>query len=247
MSGEALRFLHPDWLAPSNVRALVTTRAGGASAGAFASFNLGAHTGDDSTAVHENRVRLRDAAALPADPVWLKQVHGTNVVDAAAVVPGTAADGAYSRRKRVVCAVLTADCLPVFVCNRQGTEVGLLHAGWRGLAAGIIEAGLRALRSPPGQLLVWLGPAISVKAYEVGDDVRTAFISRDPRAAEAFTAGTAGKWSMDLYRLARQRLAAQGVCSIYGGEYCTATQPDLFYSHRRDGVTGRMASLIWRQ
>lgn len=245
MNEGQLRFLHPDWPAPANVRALHTLRSGGASAGAYASFNLGEHVGDDPARVAQNRANLRIAARLPADPVWLRQVHGTRVVDAAAATPGIEADGAYARRPYVVCGVMTADCLPIFVCDRKGGEVGLLHAGWRGLAAGIIEAALNELQSPAEELLVWFGPAIGPRAYEVGAEVRAAFMRHDARAADAFAPGAGDRWYMDLCRLARQRLAARGVTAIYGGAYCTATQPDLFFSYRRDGVTGRMASLIW--
>jgi YfiH family protein len=244
MTGD-LRFLYPDWPAPENVRAVNTTRRGGVSAAAYHSFNLAGHVGDDPTGVAENRARLRAALHLPADPLWMRQVHGTDVVDAAVVSGGIEADGAYTNRKNIVCAVLTADCLPIFICNRQGTEVGLLHAGWRGLAGGIIEAGLRAFRSSADDLLVWFGPAIGAHAYEVGDDVRNAFVTSEPQTANAFAAGNPGKWYLDLYGLARMRLAAHGVRATYGGRSCTAKQPDLFFSHRRDGVTGRMASLIW--
>jgi purine-nucleoside/S-methyl-5'-thioadenosine phosphorylase / adenosine deaminase len=245
MSEEQPRFLHPDWPAPANVRALNTLRHGGASAGVYASFNLGGRVGDDPGCVAQNRARLRADARLPADPLWLTQVHGTRVVDVAATTLDMEADGSYARRPRLVCGVLTADCLPIFICNRSGSEVGLLHAGWRGLAAGIVEAGLDALQSPAEELLVWFGPAIGPRAYEVGAEVRAAFTGHDARAADAFAPGAGDRWYMDLYRVARQRLAAREVTAIYGGGYCTATQPDLFFSYRRDGVTGRMASLIW--
>ena len=245
MGKERPQFLHPDWPAPANVCATSTTRRGGVSTGAYASFNLAGHVGDDQARVMENRGRLRAEFQLPADPVWLNQVHGASVIDAATVPVDVEADGAHASRKHVVCAVLTADCLPIFICNRQGTEVGLLHAGWRGLASGIVEAGLRALRTPVEELMVWFGPAIGAQAYEVGDEVRDAFVVTDSQAAAAFTAGTPGKWYMDIYGIARLRLRAHGVRSIYGGEWCTATQGDLFFSYRRDGVTGRMASLIW--
>ncbi|OGI67110.1 MAG: hypothetical protein A2W18_03095 [Candidatus Muproteobacteria bacterium RBG_16_60_9] len=237
--------LHPDWPAPSSVRAVTTVRHGGQSQGKYASFNLGAHVGDDPAHVAENRARLRAAAALPADPVWLTQVHGIDVVDVATVKSDIQADGAYANLPGRVCAVLTADCLPIFLCNRQGSEVALLHGGWRGLASGIVEAGLRVFRSSADELIAWFGPAIGARAYEVGDDVRDVFVQHDAQAASAFTASKPGKWQMDIYGLARQRLVAQGVGAIYGGEYCTATQADLFFSYRRNGVTGRMASLIW--
>lgn len=235
--------LLPDWPAPPNVRAFVTTRGGGVSRAPYDSMNLGDHVGDDAQCVRRNRARLRER--LPADPVWLSQVHGTAVVDAARCAPGERADGAYARQPNVVCAVLTADCLPIFLCDRNGREVALLHAGWRGLAAGIVERGVAALQTAPGDLLAWFGPAIGAAAYEVGDEVRAAFVTRDPAAAVGFRPARPGKWTLDLYGIARARLHRHGVRAIYGGGWCTATQPALFFSHRRDGVTGRMASVIW--
>ena len=237
----------PDWPAPANVHALTTTRVGGFSQGPYTSFNLGDHVGDDPDTVARNRALLREALKLPLEPLWLKQVHGTNVVDAASAHThiGVTADGAWTHRPGVVCAVLTADCLPVFLCDRQGTKVALLHAGWRGLAAGVIEAGVRALATPSAELLAWLGPAIGPDSYEVGDDVRRAFLDDDPGAAEGFRPAGAGRWHADLYALACRRLQAQGVNAIHGGNFCTLRERERFYSFRRDGVTGRMASLIW--
>jgi len=186
-------FIFPDWPAPANVKALTTTRVGGLSRGPYASFNLGDHVDDDPDVVRRNRAWLREALALPAEPVWLKQVHGVTVVDAASADADTIADGAWTDRSGVVCAVLTADCLPVFLCNRQGTKVALLHAGWRGLAAGVIEAGLQALATPGAELLAWLGPAIGPDSYEVGDTVRDAFLTQDAGAAACFRAHGAGR------------------------------------------------------
>jgi len=242
---DALQFLHADWPAPPSVHALATTRAGGVSLGPYASLNLGDHVGDQPQAVARNRALVRASLNLGAEPVWLKQVHGTNVVDAASTEAGAAADGAYTDKKGVTCAVLTADCLPIFICDRRGTEIALLHGGWRGLAAGVVEAGLQRFHAPADELLVWLGPAIGPGRYEVGEDVRRVFLAHDAQAAEAFRPRLAGKWDMDIYRVARQRLVAAGARAIYGGQYCTAAQSSLFFSHRRDGVTGRMASLIW--
>lgn len=241
----APEFIFPDWPAPANVKALTTTRVGGLSRGPYASFNLGDHVGDDPDVVRRNRARLREALALSSEPRWLRQVHGVTVVDAASADADTTADGAWTDRPGVVCAVLTADCLPVFLCNRQGTKVALLHAGWRGLMAGVIEAGLQALATPGAELLAWLGPVIGPDSYEVGDAVRDAFLAQDADAAACFRAQGAGQWHADLYALARRHLQAQGVNVIHGGHFCTVREPERFYSFRRDGVTGRMASLIW--
>jgi YfiH family protein len=244
MSGQS-GIVAPDWPAPARVRALTTTRVGGASRAPYDSLNLGDHVGDDPEAVRQNRARLRETSALPAEPVWLKQVHGVRVIDAATNPAGTEADGAWTDRPGVVCAVLTADCLPIFLCDRKGTKVALLHAGWRGLAGGVIESGLRVLNAPPEALLAWLGPAIGPDSYEVGDDVRRAFPDDDPGASEAFRPAGAGRWFADVYALARRQLRQRGVCAVYGGERCTLRERGTFYSFRRDGTTGRMASLIW--
>jgi hypothetical protein len=233
----------PDWPAPAGVRALVTTRAGGVSAGPYASFDLATHVGDDPAAVAENRRRLR--ALLPAEPLWLNQVHGVCVVDAATAHAGAEADAAFARGKGTVCAVLTADCLPLLLCNDVGTVVAVAHAGWRGLAAGVIEAVVRATNEPPARLLAWLGPAIGPQSFEVGAEVRAAFVAHAPAAAAAFAAKENGKWLADLYRLAEQRLNALGVARVFGGGFCTFNEADRFYSFRRDKATGRMASLIW--
>ncbi|MEJ2602333.1 MAG: peptidoglycan editing factor PgeF [Gammaproteobacteria bacterium] len=234
----------PEWEVPPGVGAVSTTRAGGVSKGVHASLNLGSHVGDEPAAVEENRRRLRNAAALPGEPVWLAQVHGTEVVDA---VPGVApprADAAVSARPGVVCAVLSADCLPVLLASRQGDEVAAAHAGWRGLAAGILEATLAAMKTPPGELAAWLGPAISRAAFEVGDEVREAFRAGNPEDAAFFSANDRGRWQADLAGLARRRLESAGV-TVYGGGSCTFTDPARFFSYRRDGETGRMASLVW--
>lgn len=244
MSSE-LTFISPDWPAPARVKAVTTTRAGGVSRGPYASFNLGDHVGDDPAAVRRNRESLRAALSLPAEPIWLRQVHGTHIVDAAHAVVGSEGDGAWSAQPGVVCAVLTADCLPVFLCDRAGTEVALLHAGWRGLAAGVIEQGVGLMGSGPAGLLAWLGPAIGARAFEVGAEVREAFVRHDPPAAQAFIPGRPDRFHADLYALAQRRLAALGVEAIYGGGWCTFTERDRFFSYRRDPVCGRMASLIW--
>lgn len=239
------QFIFPDWPAPANVRAAVTTRNGGVGHAPCDSFNLGTHVGDDLAAVRENRAHLRTALALPAEPVWLKQMHGVAVVDASQGSVEPEADGAFAAQPGVVCVVLTADCLPVLLCNRQGTKVVALHAGWRGLAGGVIEAGVKAMRVPANELLVWLGPAIGPASFEVGPEVRAAFVQLDAQAALAFRAAREGKYLADIYQLARLRLQRLGVAAVYGGGFCTVTDSARFFSYRRDGATGRMASLIW--
>ncbi len=240
-----LKFIYPDWSAPRNIKAITTTRVGGVSCGPFDSFNLGDRVGDDADNVRRNRALLHEALNLPSEPVWLKQAHSTNVVDASKVETGIEADGGYTDQPGVVCAVLTADCLPVFLCDKKGTKVGLLHAGWRGLAAGVIEAGIRRMRLPAAEIFAWLGPAIGPASYEIGDEVRQAFIQKDPDLAKAFAPSQSGRWLADLYALARRALRAQGVRMISGGDRCTFRESEWFFSHRRDGACGRMASLIW--
>ncbi len=234
--------LQPDWPAPASVRAAVTTRRGGVSTGPHASLNLAAHVGDDPAAVAENRRRVATALGLPAEPAWLQQVHGTTVArDGSAAM----ADASIATGPGRVCVVLTADCLPVLFAQGDGDCVGVAHAGWRGLAAGVLEATIAALGVPPHSLLAWLGPAIGADAFEVGDEVRAAFTSGDPGAATHFRAGRAGRWQADLEGLARRRLAAAGVTAIHGGGLCTFSDAARFYSYRRDGATGRMATMVW--
>ena len=235
----------PDWPAPAGVRALITTRAGGASRGAYAGLNLGMRSGDAAEDVARNRASLRQW--LPAEPLWLRQVHGTRVVEADTAEGNPEADAAFARRPGRVCAALTADCLPLLLCDEQGTTVAAVHAGWRGLCSGVIEQTLRAMERPPQALLAYLGPAIGPEAYEVGAELRQAFVAVDPEAAAAFKPGRTGKYYADLYALARRRLARGGVAKVYGGGYCTYTERERFYSYRRDGATGRMASLIWME
>jgi len=251
----AVAWMEPEWVAPPGVRALCTKRGGGASAAPFESLNLGAHVGDAADAVLENRARLRKAARMPAEPRWLSQVHGIEVADLDTAVGIHVADAAVSARAGTVCAVLTADCLPVLLSTADGAVVGAVHAGWRGLAAGVIETALQALRAraAPGiGIQAWMGPAIGPGHFEVGAEVRTAFLQQDPAAAEAFAPNDAGRWQCDLYALARLRLQRQGVSAITGGGLCTYDDAADFYSHRRDvqhlgrAATGRMASLIWR-
>jgi YfiH family protein len=233
----------PDWPAPPGVRALVTTRHGGVSRGACASLNLATHVGDDPAAVAENRARLR--RRLPAEPLWLNQVHGTAVARAESAPGGATADAAVTAVRRTVCAVMTADCLPVLLCADDASAVGAAHAGWRGLAAGVLEAAVSALGTPPQRLMAWLGPAIGPASFEVGDEVRQVFVRQAPHAAGAFAARGSGKWLADLYELARQRLEAAGLERVYGGAYDTFAQADVFFSYRRAPGAGRMASLVW--
>lgn len=240
----SLESIVPDWPAPEKVRALTTTRYGGVSLPPYASLNLGDHVGDDPFAVAENRRRLCDELGLPAAPHWLSQVHGTGCCDATLVPTGSEADAQFAARSGVVCAVLTADCLPLLLCDVTGTRVAAVHAGWRGLLNGVIENSVRAMGAT-SEVLAWLGPAIGPTAFEVGEEVRHAFVAHDPRAAGAFVPAAGGRWLADIYWLARQRLAACGIPQVYGGELCTYSDSARFYSYRRDGQTGRLASLIW--
>lgn len=233
----------PDWPAPANVRALQTTRKGGVSDSPYASFNLGSHVGDNPLAVSRNRMLL--APLLPSEPVWLNQVHGITVADAGRAGCLPEADASVSTHPGAVCVVMTADCLPILLCDEQGSVVGAAHAGWRGLCDGVIEATVSAMNVPAPTLMAWLGPAIGPTVFEVGDEVRTAFVAKQPQAAKAFVAAAEGKWMADIYQLARLRLQALGIHRIYGGDLCTYSDDQRFYSYRRDGVTGRMATFIW--
>lgn len=244
-TAQTIECLRPDWPAPPAVRACTTTRRGGVSHGPWESLNLGDHVDDDPAAVAANRARLAAALGLPNEPRWLSQVHGTRVrmPDDADVC----ADACIEDRPGQVCVVMTADCLPVLLCNRAGTRVAAAHAGWRGLLAGVLEHTLARFDGRPQDILAWLGPAIGPRAFEVGDEVRDAFVADDPRAAASFVAHGSGHWFADLYGLARLRLARSGVTAVSGGDHCTFSDPRRFFSYRRDGITGRMASLIWLQ
>lgn len=238
-----IELIRPDWPAPSNVHAFATTRNGGFSGGPWRSLNLGGNCGDDPQHVLQNRREL--SRLLPSEPRWLKQVHGTAAVrwDEAAN-PGVQADAVFSDQADQVCAVLTADCLPVLFCNRAGTSVAAAHAGWRGLAAGVLEATVQAMQCEPAELLAWMGPAIGPGAFEVGKDVYDAFVNLNAENVIAFKPH-GDRWLADLYQLARLALTRVGVGKVSGGGYCSFSDPDKFFSYRRDGVTGRMASLIW--
>lgn len=238
-----LPLIRPDWPAPPGVNAAVTTRLGGVSPPPFGPFNPASHVGDDPAAVAANRALLR--ACLPAEPLWLDQVHGADVADADSDRTACA-DASVSHQPGSVCAVLTADCLPVLFCNRQGTVVAAAHAGWRGLAAGVLSRTVERMECPASDILAWLGPAIGPDAFEVGPEVKDAFAARLARAEDAFRPGEGDRLFADLYRLARLELAQAGVHAVYGGGLCTVGQGGLFHSFRRDGRTGRMASLVWR-
>jgi hypothetical protein len=237
----------PDWRVPAAVHAAFTLRTGGVSAAPFGSLNLGAHVGDSPAAVAENRRRVRVRLDLPAEPAWLEQVHGTRVADLDA--PGEAgrapADAVVTRRAGRVCAVQVADCLPVLLAARDASAVAVAHAGWRGLAAGVLEETVAKLGVAAGGLIAWLGPAISAAHFEVGSEVREAFLSADPGASGAFALNQRGRWQGDLVALARRRLTALGVTEVSGGTWCTYADPARFFSFRRDGRCGRMAALVW--
>lgn len=237
--------LEADWPAPPGVRAFTTLRAGaGVSQAPFDTFNLGSRCGDEADAVQANRAELVRIGALPSQPRWLRQVHGAGVV----MQPGfdePEADAAVSAAPGTVLAILTADCLPVVFAADDGSEVAAAHAGWRGLAGGVLEATVAAMRTPSQRVLAWLGPAAGPQAYEIGAEVRDAFVTADAAGASAFNATRPGHWHVDLYALARRRLAAAGVQRVHGGGLCTISDPARFYSHRRDQRSGRMATLVW--
>lgn len=239
-----LALIEPDWPAPPGIRAASSLRPGGVSGGAYASLNLGNHVGDAPEQVVQNRRKLAEALGLPAEPVWLEQVHSNRVVRADAPDSLTA-DAAYTCAPGVVCAVMTADCLPVLLCSRDGEAVAAVHAGWKGLADGVIEAAVAAMDSQA--LMAWLGPAIGPQAFEVGGEVREHFLRNGAEFAAGFQEVGGGQWLADIYQLARITLGRLGVAEVYGGGWCTYSHPDDFFSYRRDRVTGRMATLVWRE
>jgi YfiH family protein len=245
---ECVQILMPEWPASPKVHAAFTLRSGGVSAAPFDSLNVGAHVGDEAAAVAENRQRVRARLSLPEEPAWMEQVHGVEVLDldVRRPAPGITADAAFTRRAGPVCAVQVADCLPVLFAVRDGSAVAAAHAGWRGLATGVVEATVRGLAVEPQRLIAWLGPTIGLSHFEVGDEVRSAFLARDPGAASEFTANARGRWQCDLAGLARRRLTALGITAIFGSGRCTYADAAHFFSYRRDGRCGRMAALIWR-
>lgn len=243
---QPVAWIAADWPVPAGIVAGCSVRHGGVSQGNYASLNLGAHVADDAAAVRENRARFRTQCGLPSEPRWLCQAHGTTVaVDPVADAPATA-DAAFTRDSAVVCAVLSADCLPVLFASTDGGELAIAHAGWRGLNAGVLEATVGEFSVPTADLRVWLGPAISQAAFEVGSEVRDAFITNHADVVDCFVANQHGRWQADLYALARHRLAQVGINHVYGGNFCTYTESRRFFSHRRDGECGRMASFIYR-
>ncbi len=238
--------IRPDWPAPATVGAVSTTRLGGVSDGRYATLNLGFGGGDEPDRVRENRRRLCRVLDLHEPPAWLSQVHGDRVVDAASVAGSVEADASLCRSSGKACVVQTADCLPVLLCDQAGTVVAAAHAGWRGLARGVLAATIKAMTKSPHRLMAWLGPAIGPQAFEVGPEVRQAFLQRDRTSAACFQPGRDDRWWADIYALARLQLARLGVTAVYGGGRCTVTEPQTFHSYRRDGkASGRLASLIW--
>ena len=238
-------WLVPDWPAPPGVRAFATTRAGGVSTGEFASMNLGLSSGDEPAMVERNRAIVR--AELPSDPVYLVQVHGTDVTDLDRLPAGERprADAAVTAQRGRVATVLVADCMPLLLCDRGGKRVVAAHAGWRGMSAGVIENAVAALQVPPAEVIAWMGPAIGPDAFEVGPEVRAAFLAVDPDADGAFRAHTPGKFMADLYTLARRRLVRMGVECVHGGGFCTFHERDRFFSYRRVKASGRMGAFVW--
>jgi len=240
-----LDLIIPEWPAPAHIKAFTSTRSSGLSESPYDSLNLGDHVGDEDWKVKQNRDLLTQTARLPEPPRWLSQTHGCMVVDSSQWIIGEQADGIVSNTLNHVCPILTADCLPILLCNQQGNQVAAVHAGWRGLANGIIEQALSTFSCHQSDILVWLGPAIGPEQFEVGQDVVDAFAQHDVLSQQAFRKTDDTHYLADIYHLARQRLNALGVFAIYGGDFCTVTQPDRFFSYRRDGITGRMASVIW--
>jgi YfiH family protein len=238
-------WLIPDWPAPANIHAASTLRTGGVSQGIYASLNPAAHVSDDADRVMQNRQIIREMLDLPAEPVWLDQIHSNRAVKAVKTTSLQQADASYTHETGVVCAVMTADCLPLLVCSRDGAQVAAIHAGWRGLLAGVISNTVVAMQQQ--NLLVWLGPAIGPDCFEVGAEVRDAFLEKSAAFNAVFKKQSGGKWLADIYQMARIELAALGIANVYGGTNCTVTEHERFYSYRRDTQTGRMATLIWRE
>ncbi len=239
-----IKFLQPNWSVPSCVKALVSTRLGGVSKAPYESLNVGRHVNDREKDVLTNRHKLIEAASLPSEPIWLNQIHSTEIIELESVVPNQTptCDGVITSLKKIVCAVMTADCLPLFLCDQAGTQVALLHAGWRGLADGIIEKGIALFNESPQNIIAWAGPCISVDCFEIGAEVREQLGGPD----SAYRASSSSdKYYANLYQLTGERLAQLGVTNYSYSEYCSFKNEALFFSHRRDQMTGRMVSLIW--
>jgi YfiH family protein len=240
------QWVKAQWPCPQNVRAVTTTRVGVVSGAPYESLNLALHVGDDAAAVLENRKRLRSALGLPNEPAWLNQVHGVQVIEASASSVPRTADASFAIGTSAVCVVMTADCLPVLFCDKDGTRVAAAHAGWRGLATGVLEQTIQSLQCSPDQLLAWLGPAIEQAAFEVGAEVREQFLAIDAQHQASFVENAQGRWQADHYDLARRTLHRAGVRSVHGGGFRCFADREQFFSYRREPRTGRMASLIWR-
>ena len=238
-------WLVPEWPVPANIHAATTLRMGGVSQGPYRSLNPAAHVSDDNDRVRQNRRIIREMLDLPTEPVWLDQIHSNRAVKAVKTASLQQADASYTNESGVVCAVMTADCLPLLVCSTDGTQVAAIHAGWRGLLAGVINNTVAAMQQR--NLLVWLGPAIGPDCFEVGAEVRDAFLEKSAEFNHAFKEQGKDKWLADIYQLARIELSALGIANVYGGTNCTVTEHERFYSYRRDTQTGRMATLIWRE
>ena len=236
--------LKPDWPAPPGIQACCTTRRGGVSQAPFDSLNLGLHVGDNAEDVARNRDRLRDALQLPGEPSWINQTHSTRVITLEQD-DGRDADAAITREPGRIAVVMTADCLPILLCNRQGSEVAAIHAGWRGLQAGVLQGTISTMQSPPRQLMAWIGPGISQGCFEVGEEVYAAFVDADAAATSWFLANRPGHWLCDLAGLAESVLRQQGVADVLRSPHCSYRDAEMFYSYRREPVSGRMASLIW--
>ena len=240
---ESSEFIYPDWPAPKNVQSISTTRLGGISQGVYAANNLALHVGDDSEKVESNRQRLKTLCALPAEPAWLTQIHSNIVVNSEDAL--CEADASYSDQKNQVCVVMAADCLPILLCDKNGQQIAAVHAGWRGLLNDVIENSVARFRGSTNDIMVWLGPAIGKEVFEVGNEVYDAFVNRHEAATDFFQSRENNKYLADMVGLAKFRLELAGVSAIYGGQYCTFSDEERFFSYRRDGVCGRMASLIW--
>lgn len=240
--------IRPNWQVPSTIQAFTTVRTGGVSQAPFDSFNLGDHVGDDATAVQRNREMLVANFGLPHSPLYLTQTHSTRVIRLPYTGTNLEADAVYTNQPNQVCLIMTADCLPALFVSRDGKEIAAAHAGWRGLCDGVLENTVAEFACPTSEISVWLGPAIGAKAFQVGEEVIEQFCAFDPQAKEAFVADptTSGKFLGNLYQIAKQRLNKLGITEISGGEHCTYTETDKFFSYRREGKTGRMATLIWR-